>query len=631
MAYELPDTPQQVGGLNLSAVPGAVAPSVADVPNLGMVNLPGYTQEDRTRATAPEPTGPSTLNRIGMALEAFGSGYRGQEPLYLKLRRQQAVEEQNQLDRKIRSDQLRVQMAHQDWTETSMVMDKLKDDPAAGLKVLQQRAKAGSPASKLMIMSGVGTKDFTEIPHLMPVIQELDPEGYGMVQQAIQTNTVDQLDPLRLRGMKERAIAYRAQRDTAQAEAKEWEHFEKLDPDMKDERHLELYTKRVKREKERQEAILSRTAMSTGTKGDRESAAGLKTPDAITAQTTAQQSAQAPWAKFDPDDTLAKGVFGVLPGQLDGLTTREDVQRAGGSGYRVTLGVPRQQAMLSLRDQYNEKQNILKAQGTAIGQDLAPLNERASEYRKLEPGGILAPATQSESARSASGKGYVNVAKHGDVLKQYEATQNLNKALGDLAPLSKQLFTAHPGLVNIAKQATKLLWDSWSRGGKKNVTPPPDYAGRDAAQPSAVNWDGQQLTIGQAYNLYRDLTVQAMEAYQRGLFQMKGAGTEGDVSRGLSGLPTIGATPEEAGLKFNNVILWSLDSQRSALKTLGFKAEDIDRSLASQLPPPVKDKPTLEAHLQSYAAQVKRLRMDEAVMKEVLTQEGLKWKQRNRK
>ena len=622
MAYELPE---QTTGLNLSAtpegppvpgIPTSVPPQVADT-NFGMVNLPGYTPAERAAALAPAPSFADKVARIGLALEGFGSGYRGQEPLYLKLRRQQAVEDANQLERKLKIEQFQVQRAHQDWTETGLIMDKLKDDPKAGLNVLQQRAKAGSPSARVMLMSGVGTKDFAEIPHLMPVIQELDPEGYGMVQQAIQTNTVDKLDPMRLRGMKERATAEVKRRDEISAESRDWARLEKLDPaSMSDADlalHADLSTKRAKREEEREKIRLSRMAMAPDKpQGERDLAAGVNTPAAISTKATAQAQATKPFTLgTEFQNSLASALFG---GKTYGQLT-----------------APEQKKVLDYQREWEQQGFISKAMGAEIGKDLAPLNERASEYRTLKPGGILEPATQVESARSASSKGYVNVGKHMDVMKQYEATQNLNKALADLAPLSKQLFTAHPGLVNVAKQATRLMFDSWSRGGKQAVNPPPDYSGKDAAQPSAVVWDGQQLTVGQAYNLYRDLTVQAMEAYQRGLFAMKGAGTEGDVSRGLSGLPTIGATPEEAGLKFNNVIMWSLDSQRSALKELGFKAEDIDRSLMGQLPPPVKDKPTLESHLQSYGSQIKRLRFSEPVMKEVLIQEGIKWKQRHPK
>ena len=114
MAYELPE---QVAGLNLSAtpegppppVPGSIAPQVAST-NFGMVNLPGYTSEQRAQTLEPTPTFGNTLGRIGLAMEAMGAGYQGQEPLYLKLRRQQAVEDQLQTDRALKVDQFRLDM-----------------------------------------------------------------------------------------------------------------------------------------------------------------------------------------------------------------------------------------------------------------------------------------------------------------------------------------------------------------------------------------------------------------------------------------------------------------------------------------------------------------------------------------
>ena len=114
MAYELPE---QVAGLNLSeapagpstpGVPAAVPPQLADM-GFGTVNLPGYTAEERTHALEPTPTWGDRLSQIGTVLEAFGSGYRGEEPLFLKLRRQQAVEEAQQLDRKLKVEQFQLE------------------------------------------------------------------------------------------------------------------------------------------------------------------------------------------------------------------------------------------------------------------------------------------------------------------------------------------------------------------------------------------------------------------------------------------------------------------------------------------------------------------------------------------
>ena len=616
MAYELPE---QDGGLNLSSapagpgvpgVPTSVPPQVANT-NFGLINLPGYTAEERAAVLAPPPQR-SSVNQIGLALEAFGAGYQGQEPLFLKLRRQQAVEDQQRLERKFKVEQFQAQRAHQDVLETTSMLERVKDDPQAAHKMLQIRAGQGSQTAKVLIASGINNKDFGEVVDALPLAQEIDPTNYARVNDAIKNGTVDKLDRTMLRSFANELLVEKKRRVEVAAKKRDWERLEQSDPDFNDPYHLELAKERMQNEEARQKAKLTRDAMNKGTTGERELAAGVKTPAAITTQATAQAQATKPFTLgTEFQNSLASALFG---GKTYGQLT-----------------APEQQKVLDYQREWETQGFINKAMGAEIGKDLAPLNERASEYRTLKPGGILEPAVQGESARTASSKGYVNVGKHMDVMKQYEATQNLNKALADLAPLSKQLFTAHPGLVNIAKQATRLMFDSWSRGGKQAVNPPPDYSGKDAAQPSAVVWDGQQLTVGQAYNLYRDLTVQAMEAYQRGLFAMKGAGTEGDVSRGLSGLPTIGATPEEAGLKFNNVIMWSLDSQRSALKELGFKAEDIDRSLMGQLPPPVKDKPTLESHLQSYGSQIKRLRFSEPVMKEVLIQEGIKWKQRHPK
>ena len=102
---------QQVPGLNLSTIPGKVAPSVVTIPSGQprgletpptdmMVNLPGYTAEQRAETLKP----PIDWETIGLKLEAFGAGIQGQEPLYLKLRRQQAVEQQQQAERKMKVD-----------------------------------------------------------------------------------------------------------------------------------------------------------------------------------------------------------------------------------------------------------------------------------------------------------------------------------------------------------------------------------------------------------------------------------------------------------------------------------------------------------------------------------------------
>ena len=103
--------PEQVPGLNLSttpAVPAAVPPQVATT-DFGMVNLPGYTAEQRAETLAPSPTFDERMARLGTTLEAFGAGYRGQEPLFLKLRRQQAVEEQQRTDRKLKVQQFELE------------------------------------------------------------------------------------------------------------------------------------------------------------------------------------------------------------------------------------------------------------------------------------------------------------------------------------------------------------------------------------------------------------------------------------------------------------------------------------------------------------------------------------------
>ena len=98
MAYELPE---QLDGLNLSATPTGPPP-----PGVG-VTAPTPTQAARTEA--PTPTWGDRIGQIGTVLEAFGSGYKGQEPLFLKLRRQQAVEEQQRTDRKLKVQQFEME------------------------------------------------------------------------------------------------------------------------------------------------------------------------------------------------------------------------------------------------------------------------------------------------------------------------------------------------------------------------------------------------------------------------------------------------------------------------------------------------------------------------------------------
>lgn len=153
-----------------------------DSAGLGARELPSFANvETPTGEPTTSPSAsykPSGLERFGLALEAFGSGYRGEEPLFLKLRRQRMLEDQQQQETTLKLAQMKQTQNQHQFDEALKVM--LSDAPAEVKEsVFKELGSSGNAFAQKM--SGVATKQV--LSQLPGVMDYLDPELLSEVQK----------------------------------------------------------------------------------------------------------------------------------------------------------------------------------------------------------------------------------------------------------------------------------------------------------------------------------------------------------------------------------------------------------------------------------------------------------------
>ena len=121
---------------------------------------------------------PDLLDRIAYGMEAFGSGFRGEEPLYLKVRRQQMLEDQQRQETALKLAQMKQTQNHQEFDNVLKIM--FSDAPAEIREslVADMAAKGSAIANRV---KGLATK---QILGQLPGVQDwLDPDVLSEVRK----------------------------------------------------------------------------------------------------------------------------------------------------------------------------------------------------------------------------------------------------------------------------------------------------------------------------------------------------------------------------------------------------------------------------------------------------------------
>ena len=281
MAFELPE------GIQQPTVQTGV--DTAGIAGIATSNLP-------IQAQPAQDENIGMLGKIGLALEAFGSGYRGQEPMLLKLRRQQMLEDQQRQEREIKLTQMKQQQTEQENAMFFKGVDALKDNPKAFGQLVTESAMKGVPAAQLFKKAGVTTKDASLLtsPDFLSELSIASPATHAKVVEALKGGGMEGVDAneaqywvgnIKTRLDKKREVRAEAEELATLKKREDSPEWDKEGADA--ERLTELRTKAMKRRNDYTKARVEEAALGA-TGGARDLAAGVKTPDAITAEGKAE-------------------------------------------------------------------------------------------------------------------------------------------------------------------------------------------------------------------------------------------------------------------------------------------------------------------------------------------------------
>ena len=147
MALDYVDYLGQLASTQRSAAEGPPAglPSGATTQDTGMNTVP--TATPTVAPSGFEDVG--TLGKIGLALQGFGAGIKGEEPLFLKLRRQQMLEDQQRQETALKLAQMKQTQNNQQFDEAFKIA--LSDAPVEVREaLLKDRAANGNTVASKM-------------------------------------------------------------------------------------------------------------------------------------------------------------------------------------------------------------------------------------------------------------------------------------------------------------------------------------------------------------------------------------------------------------------------------------------------------------------------------------------------
>ena len=350
-------TARPAGMVMSDATSTPVPASVQNIPGVGIINVPGYAPPAPTQQEEFSP-----IQKFGFGLEAFGAGFRGQEPLILKLRRQQALEQQHQQEQVLKLQQLKQQQTDQNNAQVFKMAEMLKDNPKALKQAIDEQAGKGVPAALLLKKVGMTAKDVDLItsPDSLTDLAALSPTFHAKVVGALKDGNTDTIDPNDARYWMKAVTERRDARLQAQRESDEYSTLSKKVQDgslvadsPEADRFNELHSKRMKQRAELEKARIELKAMGSPNKGAADLAAGVKTPEAIAAQTNAEQAGRFQYsAGTEFQNGLALAMFDKSFGQLDPQKREQVIARD--MAYQKSLAKIRaeagQQAQLNIPD-----------------------------------------------------------------------------------------------------------------------------------------------------------------------------------------------------------------------------------------------------------------------------------------
>ncbi len=481
-----------------------------------------------TPLAPPQSDEPSLGMRIALALEGFGAGYRGQEPLFLKLQAQQ----QKRDALKAQQKQQQLKLAQQDLDDSRQAWTAFAGDPSARKEYFKARAQDGSASAKLFLRMADKQVDELLLPENQQILQEIHPQEYASAIKDLREGRVENINLTRVNDWLGEAKKIRLKRQEAASNATEYASLAQRDPktftpaevvrfDELTTWQSEINAKREQfamefAQRQRQREIVGTPTIpgTAKTQGEKDLALGVKSPEAL----KAEQEALLPYKSGQSEDDIAKAYFGVPAyRQLHGAMTAQDLKHIAtlpqGPATIGELGLKVGQDKAGVAQAIKQLQQRQLAQAQALGRLDVPatVEQRSNTFRKdmlMEHGELVqAPPGITEKERRTGQ--YVEVND-----KQRDTWNKVKTAERDaqvMFALIRPYITATDG-PSAAKQAGQLAFNTYVRRNNPDL-----------------------LTFNSMKEAFSSTLARFVEV---------GVLTQGDVTRWANALPGFGDTKD---------------------------------------------------------------------------------------
>ncbi len=215
----------------------------------------------------------------------------------------------------------------------------------------------------------------------------------------------------------------------------------------------------------------------------------------------------------------------------------------------------------------------------------------APKYRKLLPDGGTEIAKPDQTPNELEKQGFVDASHYTKQLDETNDIKITEERVKKLHKYAQEVITADPGILNTATQAARLAYYAGTKGG-----PPTKIMSEDGSR---------NLTVGEVVNIYNRERTAMMEAVSRSVNMMRGAGTEGDVMRGIAATANTWDTKEGMNAVFGDLLKAFERTRRYGLGTV-FGNDQVEKVMGNMSNSP-KDQTSADGlRLQGRMEQLKK-------------------------
>lgn len=528
----------------------------------GMDLVAGLGGPSGARMTAPpEPRQPMPTDEPqgipgswANALIGLGMGLQGKVGDFYQMQQNQ-LQRQQELQQK--KEQAKQAQFNQFFDQMSKVDKEYGDDAEKWEMAMRAAATQGNPLARTALSLGAGSKYRGQFDSLMPILQEVNGD---LVKQY---RTDPKSIPLpKLKANLDLAAKIQSERMALEAEqafVKGIQQIPKENLDPVALKHLQEYEKRALEMEELRSKVQNIPVEQAG-KVAEFNKRNLEMQKLEQELATGRQ----PTTNLDLTNEVAMamsekaGRGRLLYNQLpEGPLSKQDAEMLKARYPLVRAGDTLSEAVNDEANRIINERSAIAAGARVRSESQAkldiPLGTEANQYARLGPGGKIERPTSSMTHRDAGEQKFVNIAHYISKIDESNDLKTTEQRVEKLESYAKSIIKADPGVWNIIKQGSGLSVNKLFKNGKMT---------------DVVGANGNRLTVGEVASLYENERNSMMEAIQRSVNQIKGAGTEGDVQRGIQGLADKWDTKSTMETKFKDLKMAFRRSRRNILATV---------------------------------------------------------------